>query len=80
MKISSNFDSGNIEVVDAADPTDIKLRIRKDSESDFFQWFHFRATGPADAAVDWRVGAFAAACAVVLRGGAPPRRACWPSR
>ncbi len=49
MKISSNFDSGNIEVADAADPTNIKLRIRKDNESDFFQWFHFQATGPADA-------------------------------
>ncbi len=48
MKINSNFDSGNIEVADAADPTDIQLRIRKDNESDFFQWFHFRATGPAD--------------------------------
>jgi murein tripeptide amidase MpaA len=49
MKISSNFDSGNIEVADATDPTDIKLRIRKDTESDFFQWFHFQATGPAAA-------------------------------
>jgi murein tripeptide amidase MpaA len=44
MKISSNFDSGNIEVVDAADPGDVRLRIRKDTASDFFQWFHFRAS------------------------------------
>ena len=45
MKISSNFDSGNIDVVDAADPANIALRIRKDTAADFFQWFHFRATG-----------------------------------
>lgn len=45
MKISSNFDSGNIEVVDATDPGNVRLRIRKDTASDFFQWFHFRASG-----------------------------------
>lgn len=45
MKISSNFDSGNIEVVDARDAADIRLRIRKDTAADFFQWFHFRASG-----------------------------------
>lgn len=45
MKISSNFDSGNIEVVDAADPGPVRLRIRKDTLADFFQWFHFRASG-----------------------------------
>lgn len=45
MKISSKFDSGNIEVVDASDPGDVRLRIRKDTASDFFQWFHFRASG-----------------------------------
>jgi len=45
MKISSNFDSGNIEVADASDPGNVRLRIRKDTASDFFQWFHFRASG-----------------------------------
>lgn len=45
MKISSKFDSGNIEVVDAADSGHVRLRIRKDTASDFFQWFHFRASG-----------------------------------
>lgn len=45
MKISSNFDSGNIEVVDASDPANVRLRIRKDTAADFFQWFHFRASG-----------------------------------
>jgi murein tripeptide amidase MpaA len=39
--ISSNFDSGAIEVVSAND-VDFTLRIRKDSHADFTQWFHFR--------------------------------------
>jgi len=48
MKITSNFDSGNIEVVRIDEKkNDIKLRIRKDTNSDFFQWFHFRLTGAA---------------------------------
>ena len=45
MKITSKFDSGNIEVVDANDPADVQLRIAKDNASDFFQWFHFRVSG-----------------------------------
>lgn len=45
MKITSNFDSGNIQVVRIDSSTnDIKLKIRKDTNSDFFQWFHFRLT------------------------------------
>jgi murein tripeptide amidase MpaA len=43
--IGSYFDSGNIEVVDATDPSAVRLRIRSDSNAEFFQWFHFRATG-----------------------------------
>lgn len=42
IHISSQFDSGNIEVIDARDASNIRLRIRQDSQSDFFQWFHFR--------------------------------------
>jgi len=42
MIISSNFDSGNIEVVVANDPQDIQLNIRKDTKADFSQWFYFR--------------------------------------
>ncbi|MGO2131224.1 MAG: M14-type cytosolic carboxypeptidase, partial [Pseudoalteromonas prydzensis] len=40
MKITSNFDSGNIKVIAATDPLDIQLEINKDHLSDFFQWFH----------------------------------------
>ena len=42
MRITSNFDSGNIKVIKADSPTDIQLEINQDNESDFFQWFHFR--------------------------------------
>ncbi len=43
--ISSHFDSGNIEVVQAQTPQDIQLKIRKDSHAEFLQWFHFRLQG-----------------------------------
>lgn len=42
MQISSNFDSGNIHVVEALSPSNIQLKINKDNQSDFFQWFHFK--------------------------------------
>lgn len=42
MRISSNFDSGNIDVVSIESPTDIKLNINNDNNSDFYQWFHFK--------------------------------------
>ncbi|WP_289055881.1 M14 family metallopeptidase [Carboxylicivirga marina] len=42
IKISSTFDAGNIEVVNAENPADVQLKIRKDTNSDFLQWFYFR--------------------------------------
>lgn len=48
MKITSNFDSGNIEVVSIEKPEDIQVNIRKDTKSDKHQWFHFRLTGAKD--------------------------------
>ena len=41
ISINAAFDSGNI-VVENVDGTSARLSIRKDRESDFFQWFHFR--------------------------------------
>ena len=43
--IDSSFEGGNIEVVDANSFDDIRLKIRKDTKSDFFQWFAFRLIG-----------------------------------
>ncbi|MEP6868160.1 MAG: M14-type cytosolic carboxypeptidase [Novosphingobium sp.] len=44
IQIHSDFDSGNIEVL-AIDGAEARLAIRKDKDSDFFQWFHFRVSG-----------------------------------
>jgi murein tripeptide amidase MpaA len=46
--ISAHFDSGNIEVVDATDPANIRLRIRDDVGGEHKQWFHFRMVGVRD--------------------------------
>jgi murein tripeptide amidase MpaA len=48
LTISSNFDSGNIEVVNVENPENIQLNIRKDSNSEFLQWFYFRMQGAKD--------------------------------
>ena len=41
LHISSQFDSGAIEVVSLDDPRNIELRIRRDTAAEFAQWFHF---------------------------------------
>ncbi|MBI9065878.1 MAG: hypothetical protein JEZ09_01220 [Salinivirgaceae bacterium] len=45
MKISSNFDGGNIIVKNCETHNNIELEIRKDTNSDYFQWFYFRLQG-----------------------------------
>lgn len=45
MFISQDFDAGNIEVIACDRADDIQLNIRKDANSDFYQWFYFRLTG-----------------------------------
>ena len=45
MQISSDFDSGNIEVIDASNPQRVRLAIRPDLNSGHFQWFHFKVEG-----------------------------------
>ena len=45
VRISSDFDSGNIQVLDASDPLHLKLAIKPDTRSPHFQWFHFKAEG-----------------------------------
>lgn len=44
MQQSSQFDGGNIRVRSLDDPENIQLEIRKDSHSEYFQWFYFRLT------------------------------------
>lgn len=45
IKISDQFDAGAIEVVSADSAQAIDLNVRKDSHSDFLQWFYFRLQG-----------------------------------
>lgn len=46
IAIHSAFDSGNIEVLSLSGAT-AHLAIRRDHQSEFFQWFHFRVSGAA---------------------------------
>ncbi|KPY80826.1 Zinc carboxypeptidase domain protein [Pseudomonas syringae pv. tagetis] len=45
LTISSDFDSGNIRVIDVSDPARIALAIEPDTQSAHFQWFHFKVDG-----------------------------------
>ncbi len=45
MNISSNFDGGNIIVKRQDHHGSFWLDIRKDTKSDYFQWFYFRLSG-----------------------------------
>ncbi len=49
IKISSDFDHGNIECLEAAEPSNIRLKIKPDGKADFLQWFNFRVEGAAGA-------------------------------
>ncbi len=42
MKISSNFDSGNIDVIDIQHHRNILLKIKADNKANYMQWFYFR--------------------------------------
>ena len=45
MQITSDFDGGNIAVLEADEPGNIRLEIARDNQSDFYQWFCFRLSG-----------------------------------
>jgi murein tripeptide amidase MpaA len=50
MQINAAYDSGNI-IVSAIDGATASLEIRKDAQSDFYQWFHFRVSGAKERAI-----------------------------
>lgn len=45
IRVTSAFDGGNAEVIEASAPDAIRLRIRKDAGDKFLQWFSFRVSG-----------------------------------
>lgn len=58
LSISSAFDGGNIQLVSidgASSPRRVDLEIKKDHNSDFYQWFYFRLTGAAGQEVELRL-------------------------
>jgi murein tripeptide amidase MpaA len=54
ISISSAFDTGNIRVV-KQDGARFDLEIVKDTQSDFYQWFHFKVAGAAGQEVTLRI-------------------------
>lgn len=45
LTISSQFDSGSIDVIRCERADDIRVKVRRDTASEFLQWFHFRLSG-----------------------------------
>lgn len=54
IRINAAFDSGNIEVLEVSGAS-AKLSIRKDRDSEFFQWFHFRVDGAAGRELELKI-------------------------
>ena len=55
MKITSEFDAGNIRVINSDNKNDIQLAINNDNESEFYQWFYFRVSGVRDQECCYRI-------------------------
>jgi murein tripeptide amidase MpaA len=55
VHISSAFDSGNMDVLDASDPGSVRLAIRPDVGGEHYQWFHFRVSGVRGVACRFRI-------------------------
>lgn len=72
IHINAACDSGNIEVL-AIEGAEARLAIRKDRDSDFFQWFHFRVSGAAGRELVLKLTGLAAAA---YPQGWPNYRAC----
>lgn len=66
MRISANFDGGNIQVVSLDDHNDIQLAIRPDEGGEFYQWFNFRMEG--DVGNHFRLNIINAAAASYPKG------------
>ena len=45
MRITANFDAGNIDVINIDDKQNIELAIRPDVGGEFLQWFNFQVQG-----------------------------------
>jgi murein tripeptide amidase MpaA len=70
--INSAFDSGNI-IVHAINGDTATLTIRKDKDSEFFQWFHFRVEAEAGEEIALKITGLEKSA---YPGGWPDYRAC----
>ncbi len=59
ISIDAGFDSGNIEVL-GIEGSHARLAIRKDTRSEFFQWFHFRVGACAGRELELKITGLAA--------------------
>ena len=60
ISIDASFDSGNIQVL-GIEGASARLALRKDTQSEFFQWFHFRVGGCAGRDLELKITGLAAA-------------------
>ena len=72
IRIDTQFDSGNIEVLSIGGAK-AKLAIRKDHMSEFAQWFHFRVAGAAKREIELKITGLNASA---YPGGWPGYDAC----
>ena len=70
--IDAAFDSGNIEVL-SVDGATATLRLRKDNQSDFCQWFHFRVADAGGCELELKICDLNGSA---YPGGWPGYRAC----
>lgn len=42
INVNTKFDGGSIEIIDITNPQQLHFKIRKDTNSDFAQWFYFQ--------------------------------------
>ena len=55
VQITAAFDGGNIRVIDASDPRDVRLEIVPDAHTGYYQWFYFRVVGAKGVAFRMRI-------------------------
>ena len=73
LSISAALDAGNI-VVHRIEGLEATLSIRKDNDSDFFQWFHFQVAAPTGEQVILRIIGLAASAYPGRLASLPRRR------
>ena len=48
IKVNTRFDAGSIKVIDTKDKNNLQFAIRKDTNSNFAQWFYFQLSNVKD--------------------------------